>query len=130
LMPNGLCYPETIIHCMTSMTPTKKPASSHLGAGLLAGAILGIAAGVFLNTPKGKKMTKDMEKQMQVLQKQLMKKIKEAEGMSKEKYEELVDDMMAYYEKSKQMAKDELPAARAYLMKKWKDIEKQMKSAK
>lgn len=104
--------------------------SSHLGAGLLAGAILGIAAGLFINSPKGKKMTKDVEKKMQALQKQLMKKLKDAKGMSKEKYEELVDDMMDYYAKTKQLAKDEMPQVREYLLKKWKEIEKQMKSAR
>jgi gas vesicle protein len=103
--------------------------SSHLGAGLLAGTILGIAAGVFLNSPKGKQMTKDVDANMKKLQKQVMKRLKEAEDMSKEKYEELVDEIVSYYQKSKQLAKKDVPEVRKFLMKKWKEIEKEMKNA-
>ncbi|MFZ2804021.1 MAG: YtxH domain-containing protein [Patescibacteria group bacterium] len=107
-----------------------KKTSSHLGAGLLAGAMLGIAAGIFMQSPKGKKVTKDIDAKMKKMQKQLTKQLKNAKSMSKEQYGELVDDMMKYYASSKEIAKDQIPEIRAYLLKKWKEIEKQMKSEK
>ena len=69
----------------------KKSSSSHLGAGLAAGAALGLAAGLFLQSRKGKELTRDAMKKAQLLQKQVQKKIKVAGNMTKDKYEEIVE---------------------------------------
>jgi gas vesicle protein len=101
--------------------------SSHLGAGLLAGAIMGLSAGLFLQSRKGKELTKDAQKKALALQKQVMKKLEGLEGMSKEKYEEVVDYVLGYYEKTKEIAKKEVPEVRRYLMSRWKEIEAKLK---
>jgi gas vesicle protein len=44
------------------MAEMKKASSSHLGAGLAAGAALGLAAGLFLQSRKGKELTRDAMK--------------------------------------------------------------------
>ena len=103
-----------------------KPSSSHLGAGILAGTVIGIAAGFFLQSKKGKEMTKDLTKKSVKLQAKLMKEIGNTTHMTKEKYENLVDSIIAYYEKSKELAKSEAPQIRAFLMKHWSKIEKTM----
>ncbi len=102
--------------------------SSHLGAGLMAGAVLGLAAGLFVQSKQGKQLTKDAKKKALVLQKQVMKKLDEMDDLTKEKYTEIVDQVLAYYAKTKDVAKNELPEVRAYLMGKWKMIEAYMKS--
>ena len=104
-----------------------KKQSSHLGAGLAAGAIIGLAAGLFLQSRKGKELTKDARKKAVVLQKQVMKRLEKAGEMTKEVYEEIVDDVVTYYGKSKDLAAKEIPEVRAFLMGKWKEVEKAMK---
>ena len=108
------------------MASTQKK-SSHLGAGMVIGSVIGIAAGFFLQSRKGKELTKDAEKKAVQLQGKIMKKLQDVESLSKEKYTEVVDDVLSYYEKSQEIAKKELPAVRAMLMKKWKSIETKLK---
>ena len=104
-----------------------KKSSSHLGAGLAAGAALGLAAGLFLQSRKGKELTRDAMKKAQLLQKQVQKKIKVAGDMTKEKYEEIVDYVVGYYTKSKEIAEKEIPVVRKFMMDQWKSIETEIK---
>lgn len=100
-----------------------KKTASRVGAGLAAGAALGLALGLFLQSRKGKELTKDAQKNAKLLQKQVMKKLENVEEISKEKYGEVVDQVMSFYEKSKDVTKKELPEVRAYLMGRWKEIQ-------
>jgi len=104
--------------------------SSHLGAGVLIGTIIGVATGFFLQSKDGKSLIKDANKKGKALQMKLMKEMKKAEGMTKAKYTELVDTTMAYYTKSKEIAEKDVPQIRRFLLGKWKEIEKELKSAK
>jgi gas vesicle protein len=99
------------------MTKTSKKAS-HLGVGMMVGSIMGLAAGFFLQSRKGKELTKDAEKKAVQLQGKIMKKLEKMNDLSKEKYAEVVDDVLAYYEKSQDIAKKEIPEVRAMLLKK------------
>ena len=108
------------------MATTQKK-SSHLGAGMVIGSVIGIAAGFFLQSRKGKEFTKDAEKKAMQLQGKVMKKLQDVESLTKEKYTEVVEDVLAYYEKSQEIGKKELPAVRATLMKKWKAIDAKLK---
>lgn len=99
-----------------------KKTASRVGAGLAAGAALGLALGLFLQSRKGKQLTKDAQKNVKILQKQVMKKLANVEDISKEKYEEVVDQVLAFYEKGKDVAAKEIPEVRNYLMGRWKEI--------
>ncbi len=101
--------------------------SSHLGVGMMVGSMVGLAAGFFLQSRQGKQLTKDAEKKAMQLQGKIMKKLESVDTLSKEKYAEVVEEVLAYYEKTKDIAKKELPEVRASLMKKWKAIENKMK---
>ena len=105
----------------------QQKSSSHLGAGLMAGAILGVAAGFFLQSRQGKALTKDAQKKATQLQMQVMKKLQDMEHLTKEKYIEVVDHVLAYYGKTKEVATKEVPEVRAYLIGRWKSIEAQYK---
>ncbi len=105
-----------------ALTSKKKAGSAHLGAGLAAGAILGLAAGLFLQSRKGKELTKDAEKKAKMLQKQVMKKLEAAGDMSKEKYTEMVDQVVEFYQKSKDVAAKEAPQVRKYLLGRWNEV--------
>ncbi len=94
---------------------------------MVVGSVMGLAAGFFLQSRKGKELTKDAEKKALQLQAKIMKKVQDIESLSKEKYTEVVDDVLAYYEKSQEIAKKEVPEVRAMLLKKWKTIESKLK---
>jgi uncharacterized protein HemX len=122
--------------------PTKKKAiakkvaapkakNSHKGlmaAGLIAGAALGVATAYYLKTPKGKKMLQQAEKKAMELQKKLMKELDTTKKLTKERYSEVVEKIMAYYVKTKDITQAEVPEIKSYLMDKWKQIEKEYKS--
>ncbi len=107
----------------------KSTSSSHLGAGLAAGAVLGLAAGLFLQSRKGKELTKEAEAKAKMLQKQVMKKLDGVSEMTKEKYAEVVEQVVEFYQKSKDVAVKEAPAVRKYLLGRWKDIQGHMDKA-
>ncbi len=128
-MQRRTSYTQDKIHltiCIMTFTK-KKSGAGAVGAGIAAGAILGLAAGLFLQSKKGKELTKDARKKAMVLQKQVMKRLDDAGEMSKEVYEEIVDDVVKYYGKSKDLAAKEIPEVREFLMSKWKEVEKAMK---
>ncbi|MBI5654689.1 YtxH domain-containing protein [Candidatus Uhrbacteria bacterium] len=102
--------------------------SSHLGLGLAIGTIIGVATGLFVQSKKGKELMKDVEKKAAALQTKLMKELKNAEDLSKDKYEDMVDKVTDYYVKTKDVTKKEVPEVKKYLMKKWSAIERQLKS--
>ncbi len=104
--------------------------TSHLGLGLVAGSIIGLAAGFFLQSKDGQKLLKDGHKKAEKLQAQLMKELSKDGVLTKQRYEALVDKMMKYYLTGKQITKTEAPAIRSFLLKKWKHIETQLKNAK
>ena len=101
--------------------------SSHLGLGLMVGTIIGVAAGLFVQSKKGKELLKDVEKKAAVLQTKLMKELKNAEHLTKDRYEDLVDKVTAYYVKTKDVTKKEVPQIKKLLMKKCTAIEKELK---
>ena len=104
--------------------------SSHLQAGLVAGAILGMAAGLFLQSRKGKQLTKQAQKKATQLQAQVMKKLQNVDMLNKEKYTDVVDHVLTYYTKTKEVAKTELPEVRKFLLGRWSEIQKQFKNVK
>jgi gas vesicle protein len=107
--------------------PTESKRSSHLGAGLAAGAILGLAAGLFMQSRKGKQLTKGAQKKALALQKQVMKKLDNVTEMTKEKYADVVEQVLKYYVKTKELAKTEIPQTRKFLMARWKEIAGELK---
>lgn len=93
----------------------------------MVGSMVGLAAGFFLQSRKGKELTKDAEKSMTQLQAKLLKKLQNVESLTKEKYADVVDEVLTHYEKSKDIAKKEVPAVRAALLKKWKSMDAKLK---
>ncbi len=88
----------------------------------MAGAVLGLAAGLFLQSKKGKELTKDARKKAIKLEAKVMKKLSEMGEMTKEKYEEVVDQLVEHYGKTKELAQKELPEVRKWLLSRWKSI--------
>jgi len=102
--------------------------SSHLKAGLVVGALMGVAAGFFLQSRQGKQLTKQAQKKAMELQKQVVKKLGNASELSQEKFQEVVDQVLAFYAKSKEINKVEMPEVKKFLLSHWKQIKSQLKN--
>jgi len=108
-------------------TPCCDKKSSHLKAGLAIGAILGVVAGYFLQSKDGKTLTKDAAKKARLLQKRVLQKLEQVQDLSQDKYAEVVDEVLAYYQKAKHLAKTEVPGFRKFLLGRWQEIEEYLK---
>lgn len=106
-------------------TPKKK---GHFGKGLLAGAIFGIAAGIFLTSKEGKQVTKRIESRAKEIEKKLRTEFKKKKELTEETYDESVDRVLAYYLKTKQIAKTELPSLKKILRDKWVSVRSELES--
>lgn len=102
---------------------------SHFGSKLMIGAVLAVAAATFLQSKKGKAVKEDLKKKMSVIQKRLMTEVKRAKTLTKEQYENLVDNAVEYYARTKDVAKSEMPGLKKELMAGWKTIETELKSS-
>ena len=108
----------------TSNTPKK---NGHFGKGLLAGALFGIAAGIYMSSKEGKQMAQKLQKESKMIEGKLRDELKKKSSVSQEAYAEATDTVLAYYLKSKKIAKSEIPALKAYLHSKWKLVQSEMK---
>ncbi len=99
--------------------------SSHWGEGaaLALGLAAGVAAGLFLRSKKGKELTDDAKKAALSLHKQVLKKVKTIQHLSKEKYGEVIDELVDVYEKTAEMADGEIKTLKAYLLGQWEDVQ-------
>lgn len=109
--------------------PEKKK-KGHFGKGLIAGAIFGIAAGIFMSSREGKKMAKDLEVKARGIETKLRGEFKKKKDLTQGAYEESIDSVLAYYMKSKKIAKTELPALKRYLSDKWELVKDELGSVK
>ncbi len=105
--------------------PSKK--TSHLGVGLAIGALVGVAAGLFAQSKKGKSMIKDAEKTAKILQAKIMRELKGAETITKKQYEDMVDKVTDYYVTTKKVAKKEIPEVKTFLLNKWTSVQRELK---
>lgn len=91
---------------------------------------MGLAAGLFLQSRQGKQLTKDAQKKAMKLQGQVMKKLEKMKELNQDKYEEVVDHLLAYYAKTKEIAGKELPEVRKFLMSRWKSMQAYLEAAR
>lgn len=107
--------------------PKEEKRSSHFKGGLLAGALFGLAAGIYMSSKQGKQMAKKLKTQAADIQKRIEKEVKGKSKVTEETYKEAIDTVLAYYIKSRKIAKTEIPELRRYLLSKWKDVQGELK---
>jgi gas vesicle protein len=107
--------------------PAPKKKKGHFGKGLLAGAIFGIAAGIFLTSKEGKQVTKRIESRAREIEKKLRMEFKKKKEITEATYDESVDRVLAYYLKTKQIAKTELPSLKRILRDKWASVQAELR---
>jgi hypothetical protein len=100
----------------------------HGRAALLAGAIFGLAAGIFMSSREGKRMATRLQKRAKEIEGRLRKEFVARKTATQSAYAESIDRVLAYYLKSKQIAKSEIPQLRNYLLGKWSHVKDEMAS--
>ncbi len=71
----------------------KNVAGKVIGAGIV-GALLGAVAGIFLSPKSGKENRDDLKIWAKEMQDEITDRVKDAHGMTQEKYDELVDEVV------------------------------------
>lgn len=100
----------------------KRSTSKTVGVSLAAGLALGLAAGRFIQSPKGKAVAADLKKKAALLQKKVLLEAKKVKKLTEASYNELVDCVLEAYAEGKETAKGELPLLRKELRKQWKVV--------
>jgi gas vesicle protein len=108
------------------MKNAPKKHSSHVKAGLVAGALFGIAAGIFMSSKRGKQLAQDLKKHTQAIEARLRKELMNAKNVGEAEYGDAIDKVLDYYTKSRSIAKTEVPALRRYLVGRWDEVRKEL----
>jgi gas vesicle protein len=98
--------------------------TSKVIAGAVAGIALGVAAGLFLQSKKGKKMRKDAENYVADFYKYISPKLKKIEKMGKEEYQEFMDGALEQYAKAKKISGPMIKELKATVQKSWSHFAK------
>lgn len=110
---------------MSSTEPKMKKRSSHFKGGLLAGAIFGIAAGIFMSSKQGKQLTKQLQNRTKEIQTRLYKELKKSKKLTEATYEKAIENVLEHYAKTRAIAAKEIPELRRYLLAKWKEVKRE-----
>lgn len=95
------------------------------GAGLAVGAAL---AAYLLTSPKDrKKVAIKVKSWMSEMKKEIAKKVKEAKGLTQEKYDQIIDEVKPKYEALKGVSEAELLSFSKELKSGWKNISSAVK---
>jgi len=91
-----------------------------VGAGLVAGAAV---AAYLLTSPKDrKKAAKKIKAWMSEMQKETAERVKEVQGLTQEKYDQIVDEVKPKYKALKDVSETELSSFADELKSHWKNI--------
>ena len=102
---------------------------NKLRKGLILGGLLAVGAAVgFAMSEKGQELSEELQKDLKTLAKQLKRKLHQLEDVTKEKFDELVDTVVAEYTEKKELASDAKKALTAVLQSKWHEMEEEYKS--
>lgn len=98
-----------------------------VGAGLVAGAAL---AAYLLTSPKDrKKAAIKIKSWMAEMQKETAEKIKEVQGLTQEKYNQIIDEVKPKYEALKDISGAELASFTKEMKSHWKNISSKAKKS-
>lgn len=112
-------------------TPTKKSKKGlHILEGVLAGAALAVAAGIFSQTKTGKKLTSDIRDKSAEFYKYLAPQIKKAKQMTEAQYHQLIDASMARYSKAKKLTNAEIRDLKREARSSWSHLKKNLHTGK
>lgn len=80
-----------------------------------------------MSSKQGKKLAKDLKTHTANIEARLRKELSSAKKVTEANYEDAIDNVLAYYAKSRSIAKEEVPALRRYLVGRWSEVQKELK---
>ncbi len=109
---------------MAKKTVAKTSGTKKVLEGALAGAVIGVAAGLFLNSKKGKELQKDAKHRMADFYKSVAPKIKKMKKMTEAEFKAFMDEAVLKYAKTKKMTEKETKELLKEVKKSWKQLAK------
>lgn len=98
-----------------------------LATGAVVGAAVGVATGLLSAPKSGKKLRAEIMNYAEDMRKDLMKMLGRAQNVTKEVYDDAVEQVMASYKNIKEMTQDEIQDLRNMLMQEWEMVAKKFK---
>ena len=96
-----------------------------VGAGLAAGALLGALAGVLLAPKSGKETRADVIRFMRSTSKKVVSQAKRLKGLTQEKYDKIVDQVVAKSSEAVKLGQKELVEWKETLKGKFNEVKRQ-----
>ncbi|MBI2591218.1 MAG: YtxH domain-containing protein [Candidatus Brennerbacteria bacterium] len=103
-----------------------KKGNGKLIEGILAGAVLGAIAGIFLAPESGKNLRKDIKKRTAEFYKHLIPNLRKIKKIGEQEYKELVKKAAQRYAKSKKISKKETDDLIKEAHKSWTHLTKHL----
>lgn len=105
----------------------KKQKNIKLLEGGVIGAVLGIAAGMFLMSKPGKKLQKDIKQQSAAFYKHVSPQLKKIQKMGEKEYKSFIKDALKKYSKARKLSLKEEKDLLREVQKSWKQFQKHLK---
>ncbi|AKM84362.1 TPA: hypothetical protein DCZ46_03375 [Candidatus Campbellbacteria bacterium] len=106
------------------MSNKKVSGTKKVMEGALAGAVLGVAAGLFITSKKGKEVQKDVKKHIADFYKSVSPKIKKVKKMTEEDFKKFMEESVVKYGKAKKMTEEEVKDLSKEVKAGWKHLAK------
>ncbi len=111
-------------------SPKKSKTGMHMLEGALAGVVLAVAAGLFLRTKIGKKVTVDIRDRSAEFYKQLAPQLKKAKELSQAQFHKLIDTSLVSYAKAKKLSSAEINELTREARSSWSHLKKNLQTAR
>jgi len=95
-------------------------------SGALIGAVLGVAAGIFATSKKGKEISKEAKVKIAEFYKFIAPQIKKAKEMGEREYKAFINKALVGYNKTKKFKKEDLKSLAKEAHASWKHLKKHL----
>ncbi len=102
----------------------KKPNKLNLLEGAVVGMILGVAAGIFLQSKKGKEIQENVKHTVADFYKNVAPKIKKMKKLGKEEYDVFMKSAVENYGKARKMSAEKIKELMTEVKKSWNHLQK------
>ncbi len=100
----------------------KHSTCAHWGATLATGLLAGLATALFLRSERGEALIHETERAAKLAKKRVTKGLTRAQRLSRETYEDAVEEIVERYQETKDLADEQVDHLRRSLLARWEDI--------
>ncbi len=108
----------------------KQSSGKKIAAGLLTGVIAGIVTGILIAPKKGKETREELKKRIEKnkFAKEVANRLKKVGEVTKEKYNDVVDEVSDIYRRAKRVKDEDLKEIVEEIKGRWPEIAKKLKT--